>query len=245
VTQIELDVIVRLLSYNIHKGIGGRDRRYVFQRVIDVIDHEQPDLICLQEVTHGLKRSRYHDQARLLADHFQLAAHAYQMNVHWKAGGYGNLLLSRWPLGAKHHVSLRCEKKKPRGAQIAVIETPSGRLNLVNWHLGLAEKERQWQVTHLLTHRLFCESCDLPTLVVGDFNDWRNRLHKGAFSTAGLKQITSPPGRFRSFPAWLPLGSLDKAFCCSRIAVEHVRIVRTKLAARASDHLPLVLDFSF
>lgn len=237
-------LVVRLLSYNIHKGIGGRDRRYQFDRVIEVIDHEKPDLICLQEVTHGLKRSRYHDQARLLADHFQFADHTYQMNVHWKVGGYGNLLLSRWPLRHKHHVSLRCQKKKPRGAQIVLIDTPFGPLHLVNWHLGLAEKERHWQVNHLLTHRLFCESSEFPTLVVGDFNDWRNTLHKTAFATAGLKQVTSPPARFRSFPAWLPLGSLDKAFCCPRINVEHARVVRSRLAARASDHLPLVIDFN-
>ena len=41
---------MRLLSYNIHKGIGGRDRRYRLERIIQVIEHENPDLICLQEV---------------------------------------------------------------------------------------------------------------------------------------------------------------------------------------------------
>ena len=41
---------MRLLSWNIHKGIGGRDRRYSLQRIIDCIDHEHPDLVCLQEV---------------------------------------------------------------------------------------------------------------------------------------------------------------------------------------------------
>ena len=31
---------MRLLSYNIHKGIGGRDRRYRLARVIEVIEEE-------------------------------------------------------------------------------------------------------------------------------------------------------------------------------------------------------------
>ena len=53
---------MRLLSYNIHKGIGGRDRRYDLQRIIDVIEEENPDLICLQEVDHNVRRSRFHDQ---------------------------------------------------------------------------------------------------------------------------------------------------------------------------------------
>ena len=47
---------MRLLSYNIHKGIGGRDRRYDIQRVIEVIEEENPDLICLQEVDHHVRR---------------------------------------------------------------------------------------------------------------------------------------------------------------------------------------------
>jgi endonuclease/exonuclease/phosphatase family metal-dependent hydrolase len=239
----EPDHNVRLLSYNIHKGIGGRDRRYQLGRIIEVIDHERPDLILLQEVTHNTRRSRYHDQTRLLSEHFGLADAAYQMNVHLKSGGYGNLLLTRWPLSSRHQVSLRLANKKPRGAQVAVVDTPRGRLRLVHWHLGLSERERHWQAEHLLHHRLFRESAHLPTLVAGDFNDWRNTLARGPLGRAGLAQVTTPISRFRSFPAWLALGSLDKAFCCHRVRIAHARTVRTRLARRASDHLPLVVDF--
>jgi len=167
---------MRLLSYNIHKGIGGRDRRYQLERVIDVIEQENPDLICMQEVDRNVRRSRHHDQPVLLADYFSATESLYQMNVKLKEGGYGNLLLSRWPLQSHHQISLRFNSKKPRGAQIAVIETPEGLLHLAHWHLGLADRERKWQVRHLLGHHLFRESQHLPTLVVGDFNDWRNTL---------------------------------------------------------------------
>jgi endonuclease/exonuclease/phosphatase family metal-dependent hydrolase len=234
---------VRLLSYNIHKGIGGRDRRYRLERILDVIDHERADLVCLQEVAHGAWRSRHHDQAHLLKTHCCLPDSLYQMNVHWKVGGYGNLLLSRWPLLSTHLVSLRMLTKKPRGAQIAVIETPFGLLHLVHWHLGLAERERHWQVEHLLTHRLFRETDHLPTLIVGDFNDWRNTLARGLLAQRGLVQATIPTARFRSFPAWMPIGSLDKVFCSARVLVTHARVVHSQVARRASDHLPLVVDF--
>jgi endonuclease/exonuclease/phosphatase family metal-dependent hydrolase len=234
---------VRLLTYNIHKGVGGRDRLYRLARVIEVIEHEQPDLICLQEVTHGAKRSRFHDQAQLLADHFQFPGVAFQMNVHWKVGGYGNLLLARWPLRHRHHVSLRLQRKKPRGAQIAVVETPFGPIQLVNWHLGLAERERHWQAAHLLGHRFFAEGNGFPIIVAGDANDWRNTLAGGCIGNACLRNVASPPSRFRTFPAWLPLGSLDKVFCCERVRVTAAHVVRTKMARVASDHLPLVVDF--
>jgi endonuclease/exonuclease/phosphatase family metal-dependent hydrolase len=234
---------LRLLSYNIHKGVGGQDRRYRLERILAVIDHERPDLVCLQEVAHGAWRSRHHDQANLLTTHCCLPDALYQMNVHWKVGGYGNLLLSRWPLLSKHQISLRMKSKKPRGAQLAVVETPQGLLHLVHWHLGLAERERHWQVEHLLSHRLFREADHLPTLIVGDFNDWRNTLAGGPLGQRGLGQITSPLGRFRSFPAWMPIGSLDKAFCCPKVRVTHAHIVRSQATRWASDHLPLVLEF--
>ena len=69
---------MRLLSYNIHKGIGGRDRRYRIERIIRVIEEESPDLVCLQEVDRNVRRSRHDDQPRRFAEAFQAATHLYQ-----------------------------------------------------------------------------------------------------------------------------------------------------------------------
>jgi endonuclease/exonuclease/phosphatase family metal-dependent hydrolase len=233
---------MRVLTYNIHKGIGGRDRRYRLERIIEVIEHENPDLICLQEVDRNVRRSKYHDQPRLLADYFNAAAKLYQCNCHLKTGGYGNLILSRWPLRTHHQVSLRLAQRKPRGAQMAVVETPEGPLHLVNWHLGLAERERHWQVQHLFDHHLFKEAAELPTLIIGDCNDWRNTL-RHCFVPAGFHEVASPPSRFRSFPAWLAMGSLDKCWTRGDIRVRHAYVVHTLAARVASDHRPLVVDF--
>ncbi len=236
---------MRLLSYNIHKGIGGRDRRYQLERVIDVIESENPDMICLQEVDRNVRRSRFHRQAQLLKKHFNMSSSQYQVNVRLKRGGYGNLILARWPFLTQHKVSLRWKQRKPRGAQLVTIDTPEGHLHLVNWHLGLSERERHWQVNHLLEHRLFQESAHLPTMITGDFNDWRNTLMNGngGFARNGFEQITRPVSRFRSFPAYLAMGSLDKAFFRGEFDIRHARVVHSKMAREASDHLPLVVDF--
>lgn len=234
---------MRLLSYNIHKGIGGRDRLYRLARIISVIEHENPDLICLQEVTHGCQRCGGDDQPEVLANYFRCEGIIFQSNVNLRTGCYGNLLLSRWPIREKHQISLRLQTKKPRGAQIAVIDTPEGPLKLVNLHLGLAEKERHWQISHLLGHKLFRDSGGLPELITGDYNDWRNTLPGGPMAADGFYHVTGPPSRFRSFPAYLPLGALDKAFCRGNIAIHEARIAISALAKNASDHLPLVVDF--
>lgn len=235
--------IVRVLSYNIHKGIGGRDRRYRLERVISVIEQANPDLICLQEVDRNVPRSRNHNQPKLLAEYFNAAARLYQTNVRLKKGGYGNLILSRWKLRTKHQVSLTYNSKKPRGAQIVVVETPEGLLQLVNWHLGLGERERHWQVQHLLTHHLYRESEHVPGLIVGDFNDWRNSLAAGPFALETFQQATTPVSRFRSFPAYLPVGSLDKAYWRGPVSIRQARVIRNRITKKASDHLPLVVDF--
>ena len=233
---------MRLLSWNIHKGIGGRDRRYSLSRIIDCIEAENPDFICLQEVDRLVRRSQFDDQPRLLARYFR--AHAvYQSNVAVGDGGYGNLVLSRWPVESRHRILLRQGARKPRGAQLLQIDSPEGSLHLVHTHLGLAERERHWQMKRLLGHMLFRSADPLPTMVVGDFNDWRDTLAAASLAANGFAQVTSPIGRFRSFPEWLAVGALDKAFVRGPIAVRQARIVRTSLAKTASDHLPLVIDF--
>lgn len=238
---------MRVLSYNIHKGIGGRDRRYRPERVLEAIAVEEPDVICLQEVDSGVRRSRFHDQPTMFADilgsRLGLARHVYQLNVPIGEGGYGNLILSRYPLDTHANVCLRRGRRKPRGAQVIVVNTPSGPLKLVNWHLGLAEKERHWQVRKLLADANFCNGDEMPSLIVGDFNDWRNTLAAGPFTEYGYTKLTWPPKEFRSFPAYMPLGALDKAFARGALVLDRARVARNRITREASDHLPLVVDF--
>lgn len=234
---------MRVLSYNIHKGIGGRDRRYRLQRIIDVIASESPDFVCLQEVDRNVRRSKFDDQPALLREALGLEHLLYQLNFRVQTGGYGNLLLSRWPIVEQHQVSLGLRQRKPRAAQWGHIETPFGQLRVVNWHLGLIEHERHWQVRRLLEYHTFRNRPHLPTIIIGDTNDWRNTLAAGPFAVHGYQHVTAPPSRHRTFPAYFPMGALDKAFIQGRLTVERCHAVRTRLARDASDHLPLVVDF--
>ena len=234
---------MRLLSWNIHKGIGGRDRRYSLQRIIDCIDHEHPDLVCLQEVDRLVGRSDFDDQPRLLGQSLNLQS-TFQANVPVSNGTYGNLILSRWAVGSTHRISLKRGIRKSRGAQLIHVKTPEGALHLVNTHLGLDESERHWQIDFLLDHELFQSSSVIPTFIAGDFNDWRNTLAEQSLANHGFQQVTSPPSEYRSFPSWLPVGGLDKVFVRGEVTTERVKVVRTSLARVASDHLPIVVDFS-
>ena len=235
--------MIRLVSYNIHKGIGGTDRRYDLERIVDVLRGLEADFLCLQEVTFDLPRTRRHDQATILAERLAPMFSTFQRNVHWKAGGYGNLLLSRWPFDEHHRIALRFEEKKPRGAQLVVALTPHGPLRITNWHLGLTERERHWQAHHLVTHAIFRATNEHPTVMCGDFNDWRDTLGERWLVPHGFTQVTTPTKAFLSFPAARPLVALDKLFHSAGVEITSAQLVRNTLTRRASDHLPLVIDF--
>lgn len=164
------------------------------------------------------------------------------MNVRYRRGGYGNLLLSRYPLRCKHDNSLRHRRRKPRGVQLAIVAAPEGDLQLANWHLGLREAERQWQAEVWLTHDLYRASAHLPTIIAGDFNDYRGKLEHHLVHNFHFTLATTPARAFRTFPAFLPVVSLDKVFCKGALIVKSARAVRNRLTRQASDHLPVVVD---
>ena len=131
---------MRILSYNIHKGVGGIDRRYNLDRICHVIEAERPDIICLQEVTFNSRIGVGSTiNPAFSRDTSKMFDSCFQMNVCYDTGGYGNLLLSRWPFHVQTHVPLKMHNRKPRGAQVVIIKTPEGPVHLTNWHLGLAE----------------------------------------------------------------------------------------------------------
>lgn len=234
---------MKLLSYNIHKGIGGRDRRYDLSRILSVIETIDPDLVCLQEVDSHVRRSAFDDQPSMLAEHFGFHA-LFQLNVPvGGSGGYGNLILSRWPFEISRQHSLRIGRRKPRGLQIARVLTPDGSLAVANWHLGLTHAEQVFQARMFLQHSHEPMWRDLPMLVAGDTNDWGNRLLRKTLAYGGFWQASQPIVRCRSFPAWMPVASLDKIFVRSGIAHVHAHVPRFRVAREASDHLPLVAEF--
>jgi endonuclease/exonuclease/phosphatase family metal-dependent hydrolase len=155
---------MRILSYNIHKGIGGRDRRYSFERIVAVIEEENPDLICLQEVDRHCQRSANDDQPRRLAEHFRVAAHLFQLNVHARSGGgYGNLLLSRWPFVEQHQISLRLRQRKP----VRKSRSSTRSRDRCGWHIfiwacrnvsGIGKSSTCWGIT-CLRRSTRCRPC--------------------------------------------------------------------------------------
>jgi endonuclease/exonuclease/phosphatase family metal-dependent hydrolase len=234
----------RILSYNIHKGIGGVDRRYCPERIVETIEHYSPDIALLQEVDEGVPRSESHCQVEMMALAMGFRHHAFQRNVRLKIGHYGNAILSRFPLTQVDTVDLTVPLKKRRQALVASVSVHyqghSRTLTLANVHLGLAGFERKSQLNRLLGHSLMsCHHKNSPILIGGDFNDVWGNLGKHIMFPAGF---TSAGEAIHTFPATLPLRPLDRIFIRGAVLVHHAFAGHTRLAKQASDHLPLVVD---
>jgi len=237
---------VRVASYNIHKCIGGLDRRYDPDRVVAVLAHHQPDIVLLQEVDAGAKRSRHDRQVELLGERLGYRHRLYFRSVILRAGGeYGNAILSRYPIQDTSRLDLTIGTRKPRGALHARVRVRLGAgrmhtLHVYNLHLGLAGSERKQQLRRFLdSHPFKGLHARAPIVVGGDFNDLWGTLGPKLLAPAGLRTSGEPRA---TFPAYAPLRALDGIYVRGDVQLVHVDRSRLALARTASDHLPLVAD---
>jgi endonuclease/exonuclease/phosphatase family metal-dependent hydrolase len=237
-------VRLRTLSYNIHKCIGGVDRRYDPDRIVEVIQNLDVDVAMLQEVDGGVARSNRDHQVELLAERLGLRYRTWFPNVDVRGGGqYGNAILSRYPIIESTNLDLSIRFKKRRSALHAVLrvrhDDVDRTVHVYNMHLGLASYERRRQLRMFLDSHPFQNlHHDTPIVVGGDLNDVYGGLGE-LLVPAGFRGIERRP---LTFPAWGPMRALDAIFV--RGAMDFVRLARcdSELARRASDHRPLVAD---
>src|SRR5882724_11057628 len=234
----------RVVSWNIHKGIGGVDRRYRLDRVVELLQGLSPDVALLQEVSEDMGRCHFHDQPAALAEALGMPHLAFGPEHRFRMGGYGNAILSRWPLTDVSRVDLTIGTRKKRGAisARAHVHTPhhTRSLVLVNMHLGLAGSERGQQLERFLASHPFAHlQRRTPIVLAGDLNDVWGSLGPRYLLPAGFGRAGS---LINTFPAALPMRPLDGVFVRGDLQARHTSVPRSKLAKQASDHLPLVAD---
>lgn len=235
----------RLVTYNIHKGIGGVDRRYRPERIIETIAHCDPDVVFLQEVDDGVPRSRRDRQVDLIGEALGMKHRAFQRNVKLRRGHYGNAILSRFPLFDIENLDLTIKLKKRRQALLChcrvTMNDHTRQMVLFNTHLGLAGFERNVQIRRILDCDFLKHTrADTPIIIGGDFNDARGRLGRSHLAPAGYNSATRVA---KTFPAAFPIRALDYVFYRGDLELDHSFVCHTQLAKQASDHLPVVAQF--
>ncbi|HEY1552365.1 MAG TPA: endonuclease/exonuclease/phosphatase family protein [Kofleriaceae bacterium] len=235
---------LRVLSYNIHKCIGGVDRRYDPQRVADVINHQHADVLLLQEVDHDVPRSNRDRQVDVLGELVGMRYRSWFPNVDVRGGGcYGNAILSRYPIVETSNIDLSIRFKKKRSVLHGVVRVRQDEIDrtvhVYNMHLGLARFERRLQLRRFLdSHPFQTLHHETPVVVGGDLNDVYGGLGE-LLRPAGFRGVERRP---LTFPAWGPVRALDAIFVRGRLDFIKLARCESDLARRASDHRPLIAD---
>ena len=235
---------LRIVTYNIHKGIGGVDRRYRPERIINTLRQYNADIILMQEVDDNVPRSSFDRQVDKFGDALEMRYRAFQHNVKLTRGHYGNAILSRFPLTKIISIDLTIPLKKRRQALLAHCRLGNHRqqsLIIANCHLGLAGFERNIQLRKILTYKTL-KNIDqkTPLIIGGDYNDVWGTLGKKLMLPAGFESASK---KINTFPAIMPLRCLDYIYYRGDLTCQHSFPGHTKIARQASDHLPLVADF--
>jgi endonuclease/exonuclease/phosphatase family metal-dependent hydrolase len=224
------------------------DRQRSEARIAEVIAEMSVDVVALQELDSGRRRSAGADQTKIIADQLGWYSH-FHPAMRRGDEHYGNAILSRYQLTFRRAVELPGTPpffcRENRVAIEASVETNLGKVHVINTHLGLGWRERLVQ-TQLFTNADWRAAIanDTPFILLGDFNSMRgSRPHRTL--TRHLRDVheliaTKP---IRTFPTRFPLLAVDHIFVNQAVQPLRATVHRSPLARIASDHFPLMAEF--
>ncbi len=198
---------LRILTYNIHKGVSWKIPLSSIQRIQTQIQHLEADIIFLQEV----RGSQYKMIQPEYCPHY-----AYGKNVVYSKGHHGNAIYSKYPIIFSNNLDISMHRLEHRGLLHSVIQLPknSQPLHLLCTHLGLFAKGRLKQLEMIMQYVNDNIPVNAPIILGGDFNDWKehatNKLIKSLdFQEAFLNIYQSYA---KTYPAWKPTFKLDRLY---------------------------------
>ena len=218
-------------SYNIHKGVG-LDRRRDPERILSVLHEIDADIIALQEADRRIgQRASVLPRADIDDTRWRVIEVAKRPR---SIGWHGNALLVRRGIDIVSGEALDLPTIEPRGAACGEIIVEGHSLRVIGTHLDLSGLRRRDQIRSLLG---FCNACErnLPTVIMGDFNQWGRQTGAMREFAQGWHIVT--PGR--SYPSRQPVATLDRIVASTHWNVVSSDVHHTALSTVASDHLPV------
>lgn len=228
---------MRLITYNIHGGTG-TDGRHDYARIGHFLAKNDIDIALLQEMdTRPEERNTQQDIEDISAGHFNYFLAA--PTIAEPSGWYGNALLSRYPIVKHTIIDISQGNRQPRNILETFIETPKGRLHVVNTHKGLRRFERFQQMARL--HALLQRESDVPLVVGGDINQW----YSWSKPLRRLNELLQRHQTQATFPTAFPLFQLDRLWSRPAELVKQVTVIKTEETRVYSDHYPILAELDF
>jgi endonuclease/exonuclease/phosphatase family metal-dependent hydrolase len=230
----ETEGTLRVLTYNIHHG-EGTDGRHDLVRFSSLIRTWDPDLVALQEVDRGTKRSYGIDQSRALDIGTGMQSRFFRA-IDFDGGEYGQAILSRLPSVSSEVVMLpNRDGREQRIAGELVVLWNEERLTFVTTHWDHADSPLRKEQSASLVSRY--RDATGPVVLTGDLNATPERPE-----VQGLGEVwalAEPPGVHATFPSDQPRNRIDYVLASKR-GGWRVRALVPIEEAIASDHRPVL-----
>lgn len=237
---------LRVLCYNIHYG-QGTDGVYDLERLARVIKAAKPDLVALQEVDVGVKRSGRVHEAQRLGELTGMAVR-FGPTQHFEGGLYGNAVLSRLPISdvvihpLPYTESSASRVTYPRGAIAVTVRLAGDRsLRFISTHFQHNVAEDRLEQAQAI-NALFVRDDKLPSILAGDMN----ALPDSEPIAELLKHwsLAADPALTPTAPAGQPASRIDYVFYRPE---KTFRLLEAEVIDEpvASDHRPVLAVFEW
>jgi endonuclease/exonuclease/phosphatase family metal-dependent hydrolase len=238
---------IRVLVYNIHAGKDAADQTNL-ERVSALIKSTAADVVLLQEVDRGTKRSGNVDQIAVLGQQTGYST-AFGRSLDYDGGLYGIAALALGGIASPVTESLPIEPPQaraggsyePRAALMLVASTALGPVNALNTHLDASRDEhyRLQESKHILLLIKRMSANRWPVMAGGDFNAEPGSGTYRQLVDGGVRDAWTECGAGDGFtyPAEKPIKRIDYLFLTSPLSCSHAEVIDSQ----ASDHRPLLV----
>lgn len=238
------EVNIRIMQYNIHFGVG-TDGVYNINRVVEVIENAEADVIILNEVDkHYSDRSKNMDMAKYIAEKLD-------MNFVFKASiiipsqsskpdqEVGNAIITKGQIEHLGTLFFSEGDQWPRvitKCKVTFNDTTS--IYVATSHYGLTESGRKTQAEETLVYLKDLEN--EPLIFAGDLNAQPESVPLGIL-TSRFTDAFAARNSFFTFPSTNPNRRIDYILGNDLITFsKNAKVIYTQ----ASDHLPIVVDLT-
>ncbi|WP_434778282.1 endonuclease/exonuclease/phosphatase family protein [Neisseria sp. Ec49-e6-T10] len=239
---------LKIVTYNIHKGMSALNRYVRLYSIAMALQKLDANIIFLQEVQgEHKKRARKYlyfpekGQHDFLAQSLGLKA-TYGKNALYEHKHHGNAILSNLPLIDSHNLDISVNAMENRGILHCTFKPEGWPTEVVALcaHLNLLHHDRKKQYQYLIHYIQEKIDPKVPLILAGDFNDWQNKASDILQNELNLQDvfIHRHGAPAKSFPSRMPFFTLDRIYTRYLLPIHanvHTGIPWTNL----SDHLPL------
>src|SRR5579872_1638830 len=233
---------MRLLSFNIRGSLGMDGRRSV-ERIAQVVEETNADVVCLQEVHRRLPWSGFQDQVRRLERLCGFHV-VFQSNLAVRFGSFGNAIATSLPIlsCSRHRLSNAHERTRPalrfehRGLLEVVVETSAGPLAVMTTHWSLDARDWLEAAREVAAH---VQKQETSVTLMGDLNALPESTEVGLLrELTGLEDAASSGGE-PTYPSDCPRARIDYVLYSPDLGAPRSWVVDTQ----ASDHRPVVVEW--